>query len=50
MDDFSSIDSTLVQGETVTLMGNHALTYVRTRGGLRIALICTEWSASASTL
>ena len=34
MDDFSSIDSTLVQGETVTLMGNHALTYVRTRGGL----------------
>jgi len=34
MDDFSSIDSTLVQGENVTLMGNHALTYVRTRGGL----------------
>lgn len=34
MDDFSSIDSTLVQGETVILMGNHALTYVRTRGGL----------------
>ena len=30
MDDFSSIDSTLVQGETVTLMGNHALTYVHT--------------------
>lgn len=34
LDDFSGIDDTLVQGETVTLYGQHALTYVRTRGGL----------------
>ena len=34
MDDFSGIDDTLVQGETVTLLGEHALTYVRSRGGL----------------
>lgn len=34
MDDFSEIDDTLVQGETVTLLGEHALTYVRSRGGL----------------
>lgn len=31
MDDFSGIDDTLVRGETVTLRGNHALTYVRER-------------------
>lgn len=31
MDDFSGIDDTLVQGETVTLWGNHALTYIRER-------------------
>lgn len=30
-DDFSAVDSTLVQGETVTLLGQHALNYVRTR-------------------
>lgn len=30
-DDFSAIDSTLVQGETVTLLGRHALNYVRAR-------------------
>ena len=30
-DDFSAIDSTLVQGERVTLLGQHALNYVRTR-------------------
>lgn len=30
-DDFSAVDPTLVQGETVTLMGKHALNYVRTR-------------------
>lgn len=30
-DDFSAIDPTLVQGETVTLVGEHALNYVRTR-------------------
>jgi len=30
-DDFSAVDPTLVQGETVTLLGKHALTYVRTR-------------------
>ncbi len=34
LDDFSSIDDTLVQGEKVTLMGEHALNYVRTRQGL----------------
>lgn len=32
--DFSSVDDTLVQGETVTLMGEQALTYVRSRYGL----------------
>lgn len=31
MDDFSGIDPALVQGETVTLRGQQALTYVRTR-------------------
>lgn len=30
-DDFSAVDSTLVQGERVTLMGEHALNYVRAR-------------------
>lgn len=34
LDDFSGIDDTLVQGETVTLKGQQALTYVRSRGGL----------------
>ncbi len=34
LDDFSGIDDTLVQGETVTLLGEHALNYVRTRYGL----------------
>lgn len=34
LDDFSGIDDTLVQGQEVTLMGQHALTYVRTRKGL----------------
>ena len=34
LDDFSGIDGTLVQGETVTLQGQQALTYVRSRGGL----------------
>ena len=34
LDDFSGIDDTLVQGETVTLYGQHALTYVRARGSL----------------
>lgn len=34
MDDFTGIDSTLIQGETVTLRGQQALTYVRTRFGL----------------
>ena len=31
MDDFSGIDDTLIQGETVTLKGQQALTYVRER-------------------
>ena len=34
LDDFGSIDSTLVKGERVTLTGEHALNYVRTRYGL----------------
>lgn len=34
LDDFSGIDDTLVKGETVTLSGEHALNYVRTRYGL----------------
>lgn len=34
LDDFSTIDPTLKKGETVTLMGDKALTYVRTRYGL----------------
>ncbi len=34
LDDFSGIDSTLIKGETVTLLGEHALNYVRTRYGL----------------
>lgn len=34
LDDFSDIDDSLVQGETVTLQGQQALTYVRSRGGL----------------
>lgn len=33
-DDFSGIDDTLVQGEEITLRGEHALNYVRTRHGL----------------
>ncbi len=32
--DFSGIDDTLVQGETVTLTGRQALTYIRAREGL----------------
>lgn len=34
LDDFTGIDDTLIKGETVTLMGEHALNYVRTRYGL----------------
>lgn len=34
LDDFTGIDDTLVEGETVTLSGEHALKYVRTRYGL----------------
>ncbi len=30
-DDFSAVDQTLIQGETVTLLGEHALNYVRAR-------------------
>ena len=32
--DFSSVDSSLVQGETVTLSGEQALSYIRSRYGL----------------
>lgn len=34
LDDFSGIDDTLVKGQSVTLMGEHALRYVRTRKDL----------------
>lgn len=34
LDDFTGIDDTLIKGETVTLTGEHALNYVRTRYGL----------------
>ena len=34
LDDFTGVDDTLVKGETVTLMGEHALNYVRSRYGL----------------
>lgn len=34
LDDFTGIDNTLVKGEKVNLMGQHALNYVRTRYGL----------------
>ena len=34
LDDFTGIDDTLVKGETVTLLGEHALNYVRTRYGM----------------
>lgn len=34
LDDFSGIDDSLMQGETVTLKGQQALTYVRSRGGM----------------
>ncbi|MCD7749385.1 MAG: LCP family protein [Oscillospiraceae bacterium] len=33
-DDFTGVDDTLVQGETVTLMGEHALYYVRARSSM----------------
>lgn len=34
MDDFVGLDDTLVRGETVTLLGQHALNYIRLRKGL----------------
>lgn len=34
LEDFTGIDDTLVKGERITLMGEHALNYVRTRYGL----------------
>lgn len=34
LDDFSGVDDTLIKGETVNLLGNHALNYVRSRYGL----------------
>ncbi len=34
LDDFTGIDDGLIKGETVTLRGDRALTYVRTRKGL----------------
>ena len=35
LDDFNGIDDSLVKGEEVTLHGEHALNYVRTRYGLK---------------
>lgn len=34
LDDFTGIDDTLIKGENVTLIGEHALNYVRSRYGL----------------
>ena len=34
LDDFTGVDETLVKGETVTLTGEHALNYIRSRKGL----------------
>ena len=34
LDDFTGIDDTLIKGETVTLMGDQPLTYIRTRYGM----------------
>ena len=34
LDDFTGIDDTLIQGQTVTLKGEQALTYVRSRQGV----------------
>ena len=34
LDDFTGVDDTLIKGETVTLMGDHALNYVRSRSNL----------------
>lgn len=34
LDDFTGVDETLVQGEKITLSGEHALNYVQTRKGL----------------
>jgi anionic cell wall polymer biosynthesis LytR-Cps2A-Psr (LCP) family protein len=33
-DDFSALDDTLIQGETITLTGEHALNYVRARSAM----------------
>lgn len=33
-EDFSNTDPSLVQGQTITLQGDHALNYVRARGGM----------------
>jgi LCP family protein required for cell wall assembly len=33
-DDFSAVDDTLIQGETITLTGEHALNYVRARSSM----------------
>ena len=50
LDDFSGIDGTLVQGETVTLKGQQALTYVRSRDGPGGTVpTSTAWSGSGST-
>lgn len=34
MDDFTGVDDTLIQGETVTLMGEQSLRYIRSRYGM----------------
>ena len=34
LDDFSGVDASMIQGETITLTGEQALTYVRSRKGM----------------
>ena len=34
LDDFTGVDDELIKGETVTLMGEKVMTYIRTRKGL----------------
>lgn len=34
-DDFTGVDDTLLQGETVNLLGEHALNYIRSRSGMK---------------
>jgi anionic cell wall polymer biosynthesis LytR-Cps2A-Psr (LCP) family protein len=42
LDDFAGIDDKLIKGATVTLVGNQALTYIRSRKGLDDATNATR--------